>query len=89
MSDVPLLLPANQPADRFYADVSFIFQARLELICKQGFRPRRDLSGLRAEDPDVRLADLHYRDVCEYAVGRNTSAGWEGDDGESQRVRRR
>ena len=62
---------------RFYADVSYAFQARLELGCEQGFRPRRDLSGYHAQDWDLRVADLHYRDICEWAVGRNAAAGWD------------
>ena len=62
---------------RFYADVSYAFQARLELICEAGFRPRHDLSGYRAQDWDLRVADLHYRDICEWAVGRNAAAGWD------------
>ena len=35
---------------RFYSDVSYAFQARLELVSESGFRPRRDLSGYRAQD---------------------------------------
>jgi len=62
---------------RFYSDVSYAFQARLELVCKTGFRPRRDLSGYRAQDWDLRIADLHYRDMCEWGVGRNAAAGWD------------
>ena len=62
---------------RYYADASYVFQARLELACGQGFRPRRDLSGYHAADWDLRIADLHYRDVCEWAVGRNAAAGWD------------
>lgn len=65
---------------RFYSDVSYAFQARLELHCEQGFRPRRDLSGYRAQDWDLRIADLHYRDVFEWAVGRNAAAGWKVDE---------
>jgi len=61
---------------RFYSDVSYAFQARLELFCETGFRPRRDLSGYRASDWDLRIADLHYRDLLEWAVGRNAAAGW-------------
>lgn len=61
---------------RFYSDVSYAFQARLELFCENGFRPRRDLSGYRAQDWDLRIADLHYCDVREWAVGRNAAAGW-------------
>ena len=62
---------------RYYADVSYAFQARLELGCEHGFRPRRDLSGYNAADLDLRIADLHYRDVREWAVGRNAAAGWD------------
>jgi hypothetical protein len=67
---------------RFYADVSYVFQAQIDLVCPQGFRPRRDLSSYRSDDFDLRVADLHYRDVCEYAVGRNSAAAW--DRGEEQ-----
>ena len=62
---------------RYYADASYAFQARLELVCEQGFRPRRDLSGYSAPDWDLRIADLHYRDMREWAVGRNAAAGWD------------
>ena len=65
---------------RFYADVSYAFQARLELVCETGFRPRRDLSGYRAQDWDLRIADLHYRDMREWAVGRNAAAGWDASE---------
>jgi hypothetical protein len=73
---------------RFYSDVSYIFQARIELICPQGFCPRRDISGYWSDDLDLRLADLHYRDVCEYAVGRNSAAAWDIDEETAGRVRR-
>ena len=65
---------------RFYADVSYAFQARLELVCETGFQPRRDLSGYRAQDWDLRIADLHYRDMREWAVGRNAAAGWDASE---------
>jgi hypothetical protein len=65
---------------RFYADVSYAFQARLELVSDTGFLPRRDLSGYRAQDWDLRIADLHYRDMREWAVGRNAAAGWDTSD---------
>ena len=67
------------PARRFW-DLAYAFQARVELRCPQGFVPRCDLSGLRANDDDRRIADLQFRDVSEYAVGRNTSAGWAPPD---------
>jgi hypothetical protein len=67
------------PARRRYADVAYAFQARLELICPDGLRPRFDLSTYRSADEDLQIADLHYRDVEEYAVGRNAAASWEVD----------
>ena len=73
---------------RFYADASYVFQACLELACPQGFRPRRDISAYRSDDFDLRLADLHYRDVCEYAVGRNSAAAWSAEEEVTGRVTR-
>ncbi len=73
---------------RFYSDVSYAFQARLELVSESGFRPRRDLSGYRAQDWDLRVADLHYRDLNEWAVGRNAAAGWDSPDGNAQGITR-
>jgi hypothetical protein len=73
---------------RFYADISYAFQARLALVCPQGFRPRRDISSYQSDDVDLRVADLHYRDVCEYAVGRNCAAAWSLDEEAAQKVTR-
>jgi hypothetical protein len=74
------LVNRRSAVHRFYADVSFVFQARLELICTEGFRPRRDLSGYNSHDLDQRVADLHYRDVCDWAVGRNAAAAWDAEE---------
>jgi hypothetical protein len=77
------LVNRRPAARRRYADVAYAFQVRLEICCKDGLVPRHDLSAYRSEDDDQRIADLHYRDEVEYAVGRNTSAGWEAPDGAS------
>lgn len=82
------LVNRRSPVHRFYADVSFVFQARLELVCTQGFQPRRDLSGYSSSDIDQRVADLHYRDVCEWAVGRNSAAAWDTEEDRAARVTR-
>ncbi|MBN9562776.1 MAG: DISARM system helicase DrmA [Alphaproteobacteria bacterium] len=66
-------------ARRRFADVAFAFQVRLELRCASGLHPRCDLSGFGSADPDAAIADLHYRDEAEYAVGRGVSAGWHAD----------
>ncbi|RWD53698.1 MAG: hypothetical protein E5V62_02845 [Mesorhizobium sp.] len=57
--------------------MAYAFQTRIELECADGFYPRSDLSTYQSDDFELRLGDLHYRDVREYAVGRNTSAGWQ------------
>jgi hypothetical protein len=59
-----------------------------KLACPQGFRPRRDISAYRSDDFDLRLADLHYRDVCEYAVGRNSAAAWSAEEEAAGQVTR-
>ncbi|NOG73925.1 DISARM system helicase DrmA [Roseicella sp. DB1501] len=74
-----MVVNRRPPVRRRFADITFAFQVRLELRCAAGFHPRSDLSGYGSEDPDAALADLHYRDVAEYAVGRGTSAGWRHD----------
>ncbi len=71
---------------RVVADLTYAFQARLELECDAGFEARRDLSGHDTDDADLRLADLHYRDVVEWAVGRNSAAAWAEGAGKVQRV---
>jgi len=65
---------------RRYSDIAYIFQARLELSSAAGFCPRFDLSASKTSDEDLRIADLHYRDVTEFAVGRSAAASWMTDD---------
>lgn len=65
---------------RRYGDLTFAFQVELALHCEAGFCPQHDLSRYNASDPDDRLADLHYRDVAAYAVGRNAAACFDRDE---------
>ncbi len=58
-----------KPDDR--SDEAFVFQAQLELRSDRPFIPRPDLRSLESHDWDERVADLHYQDTCEYAVGHN------------------
>jgi hypothetical protein len=63
-----------------YRDI--VFQAELELCAEQGFYGRPDLRGAAFQeenDPDELIADLHYRDVLEYAVGHGVAAITEED----------
>ncbi len=70
------LVNARPEALRRFGDVAFCFQARLQLDFPQGFERRDDRASYDAEGFDERLADLHYRDVCSFAVGHNTSGDW-------------
>jgi hypothetical protein len=64
---------------RRYQDVSYAFQVRLAVRCDAGLHPRANMRGFGSKDIDEAIADLHYRDVCEFAVGVNTSADWKSD----------
>src|SRR3954447_21904484 len=88
VSGTVFLVNRRATVHRYYADASYVFQARLELACEGGFRPRYDLSGYQAADWDLRIADLHYRDLCEWAVGRNAAASWDASDGSTGSVTR-
>jgi hypothetical protein len=64
---------------RRYQDVTYAFQVRLAMRCEAGLHPRANMRGFGSKDIDEAIADLHYRDVCEFAVGVNTSADWISD----------
>ena len=65
---------------RRFSDVTFAFQVRLEVRSAPGLYPRANVTGYASSDLDAALADLHYCDVADYAVGCNTSAGWAPDE---------
>ncbi len=69
------------------ADTRFAFQVEMTVESDRPFLKRYDPRGLKSEDWDERLADLHYRDVAEYAVGHNVSVRADGRDGECRQVR--
>jgi len=60
-------------------DKAMAFQAEIEIDGTASTVARADLSGLDANDDDARIADLHYRDVVDWAVGHNVSVDAEGD----------
>jgi hypothetical protein len=67
-------------------DERFIFQARLVISCADGFIPRPDLRGVGGEDRDDRIADLHYRDTFEYAVGHGVATRAVNDAGKCHEI---
>ncbi|MBI5162747.1 MAG: hypothetical protein HY985_02470 [Magnetospirillum sp.] len=78
------LVNRRSAASRRYSDAAYAFQVCIELLCPTGFSPRYDLSGYWSPDDDLRLGDLHYRDLAEYGVGRNAAAGWTPPDSEGR-----
>ena len=60
---------------------AYVFQAELEVVGQVPFVPRPDPRGVLATEWDDQVADLHYADVPEYAVGHGTSADWQIGEG--------
>lgn len=79
---VTVFLVNSRPMTMRFRDVVFCFQARLQLDFPTGFERRDDRASYDAPDFDERLADLHYSEVCSYAVGHNTSGDWVEPDAE-------
>ena len=77
----------DDPESAGSAERAYVFQAELEVVGRMPFVPRPDPSGAHAADWDDQVADLHYADVPEYAVGHGTSAEWDDIDGECRSLR--
>ena len=71
----------NPDTDDDLQDTTFAFQVEMTVETDQPLITRSDLHGLDSDDWDERLADLHFADVVEYAVGHNvaTAAQVEGN----------
>ena len=54
-------------------DTAFAFQAQLTVSCREGFVARVDSHAVDSTDPDLRIADLQFRDCFEFGVGHNIS----------------
>ena len=77
----------DDPESAGDAEQSYIFQAELEVAGRVPFVPRPDPRGALAVEWDDQVADLHYADVPEYAVGHGTSADWQVVDDECRVLR--
>jgi hypothetical protein len=75
------LVNYRPPATDERKDEGLIFQTCLKVHADQPFVARPNLRGYDTNDWDERVADLQYRDVCEYAVGHGvaTKASVSGD----------
>jgi len=77
----------NPESDLKRRDEQFLFQVQLELGCPEGFVSRSNLVGLDTEDWDESVADLHFRDRREVAVGHGVSVEVVGASAPATRVR--
>ena len=73
-------------ADNDLQDTAFAFQVEMAVEADRPIVPRADLHGHGSDDWDERLADLHFGDVLEYAVGHNVSTRTEPAEGTRRRV---
>jgi hypothetical protein len=78
---VSVFLVNHRAPNKDNPDVSYVFQAEIEVRGDNPFVPRPDLRGTQAAEWDDRVADLHYADTPEYATGHGVSAEWEIVDG--------
>jgi len=78
---VSVFLVNHRNPDREPRDLSYAFQAELEIRSETPFTPRPNLTGAHASDWDESVADLHYADSPSYATGHGVSATWEIVDG--------
>jgi len=67
------LVNKRKPLPKEERDRAYVFQTCLTIDSKTPFIPRADRSGENSEELDLRIADLQYRDVWEFAVGHNIS----------------
>ncbi len=67
------LVNRRDPAPDETRDDAFVFQSQLAVKCEESFVPRPNLRSLVSDDWDERVADLQYRDACEFAVGHNVA----------------
>jgi hypothetical protein len=61
------------PAPDEVKDERFAFQAELVVETDFDLIPRPNLRGLESDDWDERVADLQYRNACEFAVGHGVA----------------
>lgn len=83
------LVNKRAPSPDEVSDEGFIFQAELEVTSDQPFVPRPNLRSLESDDWDERVADLQYRDACEFSVGHSVSTTAIIEDCECRNVKTR
>jgi hypothetical protein len=83
---VSVFLVNHREIDLDKPDLTFAFQAKIDVGSDHPFVPRPNLRGTTAQEWDERVSDLHYADTPEYATGHSISAEWDVDDGVCHRL---
>ncbi len=81
------LVNRRVPAGDDYADEAFAFQVELEIHGDVPFVPRPNLATLESDEWDQLVADIQYRDTCEFSVGHAISTESLVEDGKCVIVR--
>jgi hypothetical protein len=81
------LVNHRKPKDGDLKDEALAFQAALAVRCEEPFVARPNLRDVTADSWDEKVADLQYRDACEYAVGHGVSTCATVVDGACRDVR--
>jgi hypothetical protein len=81
------LVNRRKPAPDETRDEAFTFQTQIEVSAEEAFVPRPNLRSLDSDDWDERVADLQYRNACEFAVGHSVATDAVLRDGNCRRVR--
>lgn len=77
------LVNRRAPTSDERRDAACAFQTQLDIHGDHPFVPRPDLRSLESHDWDERVADLHYRDAFEFAVGHSVATAAVVDDAQT------
>jgi hypothetical protein len=80
------LVNRRKPAPDETRDEASAFQTQIDVSCEESFVARPNLRSLESDDWDERVADLQYRDACEFAVGHSVATEAVLTDGQCRRV---
>lgn len=75
------------PVGDEFADEAFAFQVEMEIHSDIPFVPRPNLATLESDEWDQMVADIQYRDTCEFSVGHAISTEAVIEDGHCLIVR--
>lgn len=81
------LVNRRKPAPDETRDQAFAFQTQIDVSAEEPFVPRPNLRSLDSDDWDERVADLQYRDACEFAVGHSVATDAVLTDGHCRQIR--